>query len=82
VVFNILYPVVWLPMTTFAVSQAPAGSGGTSQGQLLSIAALANAVGSALGGTVITAYGFTWGFAVAGILTILAVPIFSRIDIT
>jgi len=82
VVFNILYPVVWLPMTTFAVSQAPAGSGGTSQGQLLSIAALANAVGSALGGIVITAYGFTWGFVVAGILTILAVPVFSRIDIT
>ena len=81
VVFNVLYAVVWLPITNFAVSQAPAGGGGAAQGQLLSVIALANAVGSILGGIVIAAFGFTLGFVIAGVLSVLAVPIFSRVDI-
>jgi len=80
VVFNILFAVLWLPITTFAVSQATVGGGGAAQGQLLSIVAFANVIGSAIGGVVITAYGYTLGFVIAGILSMLAIPIFSRID--
>jgi predicted MFS family arabinose efflux permease len=80
-IFDVLYPVVWLPVTAFAISQASAGGGGAAEGQLLSVHALAIAVGSALGGIVITACGYTVGFAVAGVLSMLALPIFSRIDI-
>jgi len=56
------------------------GGGGAAQGQLLSIVAFANVVGSAIGGVVITAYGYTFGFVIAGVLSMLAIPIFSRID--
>ena len=82
IAFNICYAIIWLRLTTFAISQAPEGHKGSVQGELLSAAGAANAVGSALGGLAITAYGYTLGFVLAFIIAMLAIPILSRINIT
>ena len=82
IVFNVLYALIWLPITNFAISQAPANQKGSVQGELLSATALAGAVGSAVGGLVIAAYGYTAGFVLASIIALLPLPILSRFDIS
>ena len=81
VIFNVFYAVIWLMVTNLAVSQAPADRKGVTQGELLSVVALANAVGSILGGVVITTLGFTIGFVIAALTSVLAVPIILRTSI-
>jgi MFS family permease len=82
IAFNVLYSLIWLPITTFAISQAPADLKGSVQGELLSATALAGAVGSAIGGLVINAYGYTAGFVLASFIALLVIPILSRFDMT
>jgi len=82
IVFNVLYSMIWLPITTFAISQAPPDLKGSVQGELLSATALAGAVGSAIGGLVINAYGYTAGFVLASFIALLVIPILSRFDMT
>jgi MFS family permease len=77
---NLLYTILWLPIVTFTVSSAPEHSKGSSQGELLSVIALSNALGSALGGLVMGSMGYTIGFVTAAIISVLAVPIISRIE--
>jgi MFS family permease len=81
IVWSIFYAMIWLPITTFAISEASADRKGSVQGQLLSAVGVGNAIGSALGGLVITAYGYTVGFVLASIIAMLAIPIISRIEI-
>jgi predicted MFS family arabinose efflux permease len=78
--FNLLYTILWLPIVTFTVSSAPEHSKGSSQGELLSVLALSNAFGSALGGLVMGSMGYAIGFFTAAIISVLAVPIISRIE--
>jgi MFS family permease len=82
IVFSIFYAMIWLPITTFAISQAPADRKGSVQGELQSAIGVANAIGSALGGLAITAFGYTIGFILASVITTLTLPIISRIDMT
>lgn len=77
---NLLYTILWLPIVTFTVSSAPEHSKGSSQGELLSVIALSNAFGSALGGLVMGSMGYAIGFFTAAIISVLAVPIISRIE--
>ncbi len=79
-VWNVVYTIIWLPITNFAVSQAPAGHKGSVQGELLAAIGVANAIGSSLGGLAITAYGYTVGFIAAAAIAFLMLPIVSRID--
>lgn len=81
IIWSIFYAMIWLPITTFAISQAPADRKGSVQGELQSSIGVANAIGSALGGLVITSYGYTVGFVLASIIAMLTIPIISRIDI-
>jgi MFS family permease len=81
IVWSILYAIIWLPITNYAISQAPVDRKGSVQGELLSATGVANAIGSALGGLVITAYGYTIGFIFASIIAMLTIPIISRIDV-
>jgi MFS family permease len=80
VAFTVFYAMIWMPITTFAISQAPEHHKGVVQGELLSIIALANVVGSTIGGLVITSLGYTVGFVLAAIIALLMIPIISRID--
>jgi MFS family permease len=82
IAFNILYALIWLPITNFVISQAPDDHKGSVQGELLSATALAGAVGSALGGLVINNYGYTVGFILASIIALLSIPMLSRIDVS
>lgn len=81
VIWSIFFAMIWLPITTFAVSQASANRKGSAIGELLSVIGVANAIGSALGGLAITTFGYTVGFVLASIVAMLAIPIISRIDI-
>jgi len=81
IAFPITYAIMWLPIVTSAISFAPPNRRGATQGELLSIFAIANAVGSAIGGYMISTFGYTIGFAVAAMFTLLSAPIFSRIDL-
>jgi MFS family permease len=78
--FPFFYSILWLPITTFAISSAPENNKGSAQGELLSAMAVANALGSALGGLVITTMGYTVGFIVAAIISVIAAPVISRIN--
>jgi len=80
VLFPFFYAVLWLPIITFAISSAPEHSKGSIQGELLSVMAVSNALGSALGGFVMTNLGYIIGFILAAIISILATPIISRIN--
>ncbi|MEM3404502.1 MAG: MFS transporter [Nitrososphaeria archaeon] len=80
IVFPITYAIVWLPIVTSAISFAPHDRKGATQGELLSILAIANTIGSAIGGYLISVFGYTIGFVVAAIITLLSTPIFSKID--
>jgi len=79
--FNIFYAVIWLPITNFAISQAPLDRKGSIIGELMSVMGISNAIGSVLGGLAITAYGYTVGFVAASMIAFLAFPIISRINI-
>lgn len=81
-VWSVLYSMIWLPITNFAISHAGPEHRGSVQGELLSTTAIANAVGAALGGLAITAYGYTPGFVIAAVIAVLAIPLLSRVDIT
>lgn len=80
VAFTIFYTLIWMPIMTFAISQAPEHHKGVVQGELLSVIALANVVGSTIGGLVITYFGYTVGFVLAALIALLMIPIISRID--
>jgi MFS family permease len=82
VVWSIFYTIIWLPITDFAISQAPEDRKGSVQGELHSTTAVASAIGSALGGVVLTLYGYTVGFAIASVIAMLAIPILARIDMS
>jgi MFS family permease len=79
--FNILYSLIWLPITNFAIAQAPADLKGSVQGELISATALSGAVGSAIGGLLISAVGYSAGFIIAAGVALVTIPIFNRIDI-
>jgi MFS family permease len=81
IAFNILYALIWLPITNYAITQAPPDRKGSVQGELLSATALAGAAGSALGGVVINFFGYTVGFILAAIIAILTLPILSRLSL-
>ena len=82
IVWSVLYALMWLPITNFAISHAPTNRKGSVQGELLATTGVANAVGSGLGGLVITAYGYTTGFVLSSIVAMLAIPVISGIEIT
>ncbi len=79
-IFNVFYALIWLPISNFAISQASEDHRGSVMGQLLSATGIANVVGSALGGLIFTAYGYSVGFIVAAIIALLMIPIISRIE--
>jgi hypothetical protein len=81
IAFNILYALIWLPITNYAISQAPPDHKGSVQGELLSATALAGAAGSALGGVVMNYFGYTVGFILAAAIAILTIPILSRLKL-
>ena len=78
--FNLFYSILWIPIVTFAIASAPENSKGSTQGELLSALAVANVIGAALGGIVITTFGYTIGFVIAAIICILTIPVISRIN--
>jgi MFS family permease len=78
--FNVLYAMIWLPMTNLAISQAPEDRKSGVVGQFISATSVAGAVGSALGGLAISAYGYSIGFIIASAIVMLSLPIISRID--
>jgi hypothetical protein len=82
IAFNVLYALIWLPITNYAISQAPPDHKGSVQGELLSATALAAAAGSALGGLVINSFGYTVGFILAAIIALLSIPLLSRLDLS
>ena len=82
IAFNVLYSLIWLPITNFAISQAPENLKGSVQGELLSATALAGAVGSVLGGIVMATYGYTVGFILASQIALLTIPILSKFDLS
>ena len=73
--------MVWLPIVTYAISSSPVNEKSSTQGTLISSIAMANVVGSTIGGFVISTFGYTIGFVLAAIITLLSTLIFSRIDI-
>ncbi len=81
IAFNVLYTLIWLPITNYAISQAPPDHKGSVQGELLSATALAGAAGSLLGGLVMNSYGYTAGFILAAIISLLSIPILTRLDL-
>lgn len=81
VIWPISYAMIWLPIVTHAISSSPANKKSTTQGVLMSTIAIANALGSTLGGFVMSTFGYTIGFVSAAVITLLSMPIFSRVDI-
>ncbi len=80
IIWPISYAMIWLPIVTYTISSSPANKKASTQGALISSTALANALGSTLGGFVMSTFGYTMGFISAAIITILSMPIFSRVD--
>jgi MFS family permease len=81
VIWPISFAMLWLPIVTYAISSSPVNEKSTTQGTLISSMAIANAVGSTLGGLVISTFGYTIGFILAASITLLSTSIFSRIEI-
>ncbi|MGQ9552200.1 MAG: MFS transporter [Candidatus Bathycorpusculaceae bacterium] len=77
-IWPVTFAMIWLPIVTHAISSSPPNGKSAAQGALLSTTAIANAIGSALGGFVISTFGYTIGFISAAIITLLSAPIFSR----
>ncbi len=80
IIWPISYAMIWIPIVTFAISSSPANGRGSTQGALMSVNAVANVLGSTLGGLIMATLGYTIGFIAAAIICILSLPIFSRID--
>lgn len=80
ILLRILWPLgfamIWLSISTYAISAAPATQKGATQGALSSTIAVASALGSILGGFMISTFGFTVGFVLAAIIFLLAIPLF------
>jgi predicted MFS family arabinose efflux permease len=76
---NQFYTLLWLPLTSLAIQQAPEDRKSSAVAQLISATEIASAIGSAGGGIIISNYGYTTGFIIAGIIRLLAVPIMSKI---
>jgi MFS family permease len=81
VIWPINYAMIWLPIVTYVISSSPANKKSTTQGALLASIAIANALGSTVGGFVMATFGYTIGFASAAIITLLSLPIFSQLDV-
>lgn len=81
VVFLASYALVWYPIMCYAISQAQFDKKGTVQGELLAVVALANVLGSLLGGFIIATFGYAVGFLVAALISVLAIPIVRFINI-
>lgn len=77
---NVFYAMLWLPLSSFAISEAPADRKSSVVGELISATALAGAIGSAVGGLIITMYGYSVGFAVASVIMLLATQTVNRMD--
>jgi DHA1 family multidrug resistance protein-like MFS transporter len=78
---NVFYAMLWLPLSSFAISQAPEDRKSSVVGQLLAATAIGGTIGSIVGGLLITAYGYTVGFVMASAIMLLALPIVSRISL-
>ncbi|MGD0804328.1 MAG: MFS transporter [Candidatus Bathyarchaeia archaeon] len=79
-VINVLYAMLWLPLSSFAISSAPEDRKSSVVGQLISATAIAGALGSAVGGILITLYGYSVGFIIASIIMLLATQTVTRIN--
>ncbi len=77
---NVFYAMLWLPLSSFAISQAPEDRKSSVVGQLISATAIAAAIGSAVGGILITLYGYSVGFIIASAITFLATMTVTRIN--
>lgn len=80
VLFLICYALVWYPIMCFAISQAEFNRKGTIQGELLAIVALANVIGSLIGGLLIGIFGYAIGFLASAAIALLSLPIIHFID--
>jgi MFS family permease len=80
VIWPVSYAMVWLPIVAYVISSSPANQRSTNQGLLMASIGAANALGSTLGGIVMSTFGYTIGFISAAIIALLSMPIFSRID--
>jgi predicted MFS family arabinose efflux permease len=72
--------MLWLPLSSFAISQAPEDRKSRVMGQLISATAIAGAIGSAVGGILITSYGYSVGFIIASIIMLVATQMVTRIN--
>jgi MFS family permease len=77
---NVFYAMLWLPMSSFAISQAPEDQKSSVMGQLISATAIAGAIGSVVGGILITTYGYSVGFIIASIIMLIATQTVTRIN--
>ena len=77
---NFFYAMLWLPLSSFAISLAPEDRKSSVMGQLISATAIAGAIGSAVGGILITAYGYSVGFIIASGIMLLAIRTVTRIN--
>ncbi len=77
---NVFYAMLWLPLSSFAISQAPEDRKSSVVGQLISATAIAGVIGSGVGGMLITAYGYSVGFIVASMIMLLATQTVTRIN--
>jgi len=77
---NVFYAMLWLPLSSFAISQAPDDRKSSVVGQLISATAIAGTIGSAVGGLLITAYGYSVGFVTASVIMFLAILTVTRIN--
>ena len=77
---NVFYAMLWLPLSSFAISQAPEDRKSSVVGQLISATAIAGTIGSAVGGILITVYGYSVGFIIASIIMLLATQTVTRIN--
>jgi MFS family permease len=81
VTINACYAILWLPLVNLAISQAPEDHKSSVIGQLMSATSIAGALGSALGGFLITGFGYTVGFVVASTIMLISIPIVHRIKV-
>jgi MFS family permease len=78
---NVFYAMMWLPITNFAISHASVDRRSSVVGQLISVTGLASAVGSLVGGVIITVYGYTVGFSLAFVIILFSIPVITKIEV-
>lgn len=81
ILFLICYALVWYPIMCFAISQAQVNRKGTTQGELVAVVALANVLGSLIGGILIGTFGYAVGFIGSAVIALLAIPIIHFLNI-